>query len=112
MSKKKLKKEGMDRRKFMKFSSAAVLGTTLNVPGILSNTDNTLPDAGQQQSGSPQYKPETGMKYRRFGRTNIMVSEIGLGCASLSLSRTLGRFLFEKWRREKGDVVNKLLDRS
>ncbi len=110
MSKEKFKKEGMDRRKFMKFGSAAVLGTTLNVPGILSNTGNTLPDAGQQQSGSPQYKPETGMKYRRFGRTNIMVSEIGLGCASLSLSRTLGRFLFEKWRREKGDVVNKLLD--
>jgi len=39
-----------------------------------------------------------------------MISEIGLGCASMSLSRTLGSFLFEKWLRERGDVINKLLD--
>ncbi|MHC4538228.1 MAG: aldo/keto reductase, partial [Planctomycetota bacterium] len=50
------------------------------------------------------------MKYRRLGRTNLMISEVGVGCASMSLSRTLGPFLFEKWLRERGDVINKLLD--
>jgi predicted aldo/keto reductase-like oxidoreductase len=85
------------RRQFLGYTGAAVVGTALSKPGFAGRID-------------PHIKPQTGMKYRRLGRTNLMISEVGVGCASMSLSRTLGPFLFEKWLRERGDVINKLLD--
>ncbi len=88
---------GMTRREFMEYSGGALVGTALAKPVFAQNND-------------PHVKPETGMKYRRLGRTNLMLSEIGLGNASGSLSRQLGPFLFEKWRMERGNILNKLLD--
>jgi len=85
------------RRQFLEYTGAAIVGTTLSKRSLAGGTD-------------PHLKPQTGMKYRRLGRTNLMISEVGVGCASMSLSRTLGPFLFEKWLRERGDVINKLLD--
>jgi hypothetical protein len=90
-------KQIVTRRQFLGYTGAAVIGTALSKPSFARRTD-------------PHIKPQTGMKYRRLGRTNLMISEVGVGCASMSLSRTLGPFLFEKWLRERGDVINKLLD--
>ena len=90
-------KKTVSRRQFLGYTGAAVFGTALSKPSFARSTD-------------PHIKPQMGMKYRRLGRTNLMISEVGVGCASMSLSRTLGPFLFEKWLRERGDVINKLLD--
>ena len=89
--------KAVTRRQFLEYTGAAIVGTALSKPTFAGNTD-------------PHIKPQTGMRYRRLGRTNLMISEVGVGCASMSLSRTLGPFLFEKWLRERGDVINKLLD--
>ncbi len=94
---KKDRKSGITRREFIGYSGAAIVGSTLAKPGLAKSND-------------PHYKPETGMKYRKLGSTDIMLSEVGVGMASGSLSRQLGPFLFDKWRRERGDCLNKLLD--
>jgi len=91
------KKKGLSRREFLEYSSAAVIGAALAKPIFGKSND-------------PHVKPETGMKYRRLGRTNLMISLVGVGHASGSLSRQLGPFLFDKWLMDRGEVVNKLLD--
>jgi len=91
------KHKNITRRRFLEYTGTAIVASALSKPTFADTKD-------------PHVKPQTGMRYRRLGRTNLMISEIGLGCASMSLSRTLGPFLFKKWLRERGDVINKLLD--
>jgi predicted aldo/keto reductase-like oxidoreductase len=52
----------------------------------------------------------TDMKYRRFGRTDLMISEIGLGTATGLKSRTFGPVLFDKYREDLPAITHKLFD--
>jgi hypothetical protein len=61
--------------------------------------------------GAASASPAQGeMKYRRFGRTGLMISEVGLGCASGLKSRMFGPVRFNKFREDLPAIVHKLLD--
>jgi len=94
----KIEKESLTRRTFLKYTGTAVIGASM------------MDKSGFNKSTDPHYKPETGMRYRRLGKTGLMISEICLGNASITLSQTLGPFLFKKWLRDREAIINKLLD--
>jgi predicted aldo/keto reductase-like oxidoreductase len=81
------------RRRFLEKGSAVAVGAAL---GSASGT------AAAGSAG-------TDMKYRRFGRTELMISEIGLGTATGLKSRTFGPVMFDKYRDDLPAITHKLL---
>jgi hypothetical protein len=84
----------LSRRRFLEQSSAATLGAAL----------------GSRSAGATAGPVKSEMKYRRFGRTNLMISEVGLGCATGLKSRTLGPERFNRYREELPAILHKLLE--
>ena len=84
----------VSRRRFLKRSSAAALGAAL---------------AGHAAHASAG-PAKTEMRFRRFGRTNLTISEIGLGCATGLKSHQLGPERFNRYREELPAILHKLLD--
>ena len=82
------------RRRFLEKGSAMAVGAALTT------------GAGQALGDGSK----GGMKYRRFGGTELMLSEIGLGCASGLKSRTFGPKMFNEYREELPAIVHKLLE--
>ena len=82
------------RRRFLEKGSALAVGAAL-----ASSPQVTLGDAAK-----------TDMKYRRFGGTELNISEIGLGCATGLKSRTFGPAMFNQYREELPAIVDKLLE--
>jgi predicted aldo/keto reductase-like oxidoreductase len=84
----------VNRRHFLERTSTAALGAALAA-----------------HASEASAKPAPGdMRYRRFGKTNLMISEVGLGCATGLKSRMLGPDAFNRYREELPAILNKLLD--
>lgn len=98
-------KKNLTRRNFIGTAAAGIAGVTVSLgdqktfaapPGIDATSENFV----------------TGMRYRRLGRTDLMVSEMILGCASGLRSRQLGKVLFNRYREQIPNIVDELLDRG
>ena len=95
----------LTRRNFIGKATVGFAGTAVSISGA-----NAL--ASQLNGDFDNLSSKSEMKYRRFGRTELMLSELGLGCASGLRSRQLGEVLFNRWREQIPVIVDTLLDRG
>ena len=98
-------KKNLTRRFFIGTAAAGLAGAAVSVKST------------EAFAGTPDKNPEvqskrSGMQYRRLGRTNLMISEMILGCASGLRSNQLGPVLFNRYREQLGNIVSELLDRG
>ncbi|MDD4108317.1 MAG: aldo/keto reductase [Prolixibacteraceae bacterium] len=95
----------LSRRIFLGTAAAGVAGAAVSIGG--SNALSCKSDT------SPKIKKaDSGLGYRRLGRTDIMISEVIVGCASGLRSRQLGEVLFNRYRELIPNIVSELIDRG
>ena len=96
----------LTRRFFIGTAAAGIAGAAVNIKSA-----DALASSPNVESDNPAPK-KTGMQYRRLGRTNLMISEMILGCASGLRSKQLGPVLFNRYREQLPNIVSELLDRG
>lgn len=98
-------RKNLTRRLFIGTTAAGLAGAAVSLKSTeaYTGTPGRNPDVQSKKSG---------MQYRRFGRTNLMISEMILGCASGLRSNQLGPVLFNRYREQLGNIVSELLDRG
>src|SRR5665648_118016 len=96
----------LTRQLFIGTAAAGIAGAavTINSPEAFASSPNADPDNIASK--------KSGMQYRRLGRTNLMISEMILGCASGLRSQQLGPVLFNRYRELLPNIVSELLDRG
>lgn len=99
-------KKDLTRRNFIGTAAVGIVGAAVSLKGA-----NALPVSSNDDISNLASK-KSGMKYRRLGRTNLMISEMILGCASGLRSRQLGKVLFNRYREQLPNIVSELLDRG
>ena len=95
----------LTRRNFIETAAVGFAGAAVSI-----GTPDTLAEIPGLNAGIR--KSKTGMNYRRLGRTNLMISEMILGCASGLRSQQLGPILFNRYREQLPNIVSELLDRG
>jgi uncharacterized protein len=97
-------KNKLTRRNFIGTAAAGLAGAAVSIPNASQISSNPgLENIVQKK---------TGMQYRKLGRTNIMISEMILGCASGLRSQQLGTVLFSRYRELLPNIVDTLFDRG
>jgi len=95
----------LSRRIFLGTAAAGIAGAAVSSGGFnaLSCKTDTYPGVK---------KADSGLEYGRLGRTDIVFSEVILGCASELRPRQLGEVLFNRYRKLIPNIVRELIDRG
>jgi uncharacterized protein len=99
-------KKDLTRRNFIGTTVAGIAGAAVSM-----NSVSAMPVSINSEISNHRSR-KSGMQYRRLGRTNLMISEMILGCASGLRSRQLGEVLFNRYREQLPNIVSELLDRG
>ncbi len=99
-------KKDLTRRNFIGTTVAGIAGAAVSL-----KSDGAIPTISDKDNRIAA-SSRSGMQYRRLGRTDLMISEIILGCASGLRSRQLGEVLFNRYREQLPNIVSELLDRG
>ncbi len=98
-------RKNLTRRLFIGTTAAGLAGAAVSI-----KTTDAFAGTPDKKTGIQSKR--SGMQYRRLGRTNLMISEMILGCASGLRSNQLGPVLFNRYREQLGNIVSALLDRG
>jgi predicted aldo/keto reductase-like oxidoreductase len=97
----------LSRRFFIGTAAAGIAGAAVSMNS--ADAIAGIPDINPDVLAS---KRKNGMQYRRLGRTNLMISEMILGCASGLRSQQLGPVLFSRYREVLPSIVDQLIERG
>jgi len=97
----------LSRRFFIGTAAAGIAGAAVSIKSTEAIAG--IPDINPDVLAS---KRKNGMQYRRLGRTNLMISEMILGCASGLRSQQLGPVLFSRYRELLPSIVDQLIERG
>jgi uncharacterized protein len=100
-------RKSLTRRNFIGTAAAGFAGAAVTI-----HSSNAMTSTSESVVASYAPGKNSGMKYRRLGRTNLMISEMILGCASGLRSEQLGPVLFKRYRDLLPTIVDTLFDRG